>query len=1229
VQRPVARGMGFFTLIWLGELVSMVGTGMTGFAVGISMFQETGSVTLYALIALSFAVPTILLSPLAGVVADRFDRRLVLLVSTLGSALGTVVLYALVERGLLTSWHLYPIIAAKAGFAAFVWPTFSAATTLIVGRQHFGRASGMNQMGAAMSQIFAPLAAGILVEAIGVGGVILIDIVTFFAAATTLLIVRFPRLPAAGTPAAGAPTPPRTGGAWVGWAFVRERPGLLWLLLFFAALNLCTGIVQVLITPMVLSFASPRVLGVVLSVAAGGSLVGGILMSVWGGPPPYRRVTAILAVMAAEGVFLALGGLQANATLIAAAAFFFTAGFPIVAGTSQAIWQTKTPPEIQGRVFAMRRLIAGGIIPLAFAAAGPLADYVFEPLLAAGGPLAGGGVGRVLGVGPGRGMGLMLVVVGSLVLAVTAAGYRTRLLRRLEIDVPDAEGIPEAAPPPLSILDAGLGRVSRGPALVLFAVALAAAGAALLLERPPAAADGFSVEQALRHVEAIAARPHPTGSPAQAEARDYLLARLRGLGLETEVQRAIDVRPAPRLVRVVTVDNVVARLRGREGSPAVLLAAHYDSVPTSGGAADNGAAVAALLESARVLAQGPAPRHDVIFLFPDAEEIGRNGAHAFIGQHPWARDVGVVVNFDARGHGGPVYMFQTGVDNGAWIPGFIAAAPHPRSNSLLNEIYRRLPNDTDFTAFLEAGYSGFNLAFIEGLTHYHTALDRVADLEPASVAHQGSYALGLARGLAELDLDALGRESRDGDRAYFNVLGPWMVSYPRWLAAASAAVTSALFLAVLGLGLRRRRLSAFGLWQSLLAVLGMAVAIPVAVTLLWFVIRDACGLPVVMGSTRGAWLFMSGFACLTAAAFTALHRFLAAMVGPLNLAMGALAWWWLLALAASGPWLPVVANFLFVWPLAASLLAVGYLCATPPAAVRAWRLAGALAAAAAPALLLVVPFVATIYVGLQSLFELGGAALLAEVMLLGLLTLQIGVWTARGARGPAAAAAAAGVVFLGLGIAAARGGPSATFDSVLYAHDADTGERSWFSLDAEPDDWTRQFGFERGVTGPLKHFFPLTPIEFMKSGAPPAAAPPPELAILATRPLGERFREVRVSLRAAAPVAVRAMWFEPAEAVASVVVHGRSVSLEEVAVTAAPPVIQRTPAAPEEEITVRIRGAAPVTLHVTDQYDGLPDLPGIVPRPPGFLPRPLFATVRSDVTLVHRSLALAPDAESP
>lgn len=1229
IHRSLRRGMGLFALIWLGQVVSILGSGMTSFALGVKVFQNTGSVTRFALIGLCYSLPNLLLSPIAGVLADRWDRRKVLILSRVGSALTTLALYLMVQNDLLTAWRVYPLVAVNAAFTAFAWPAFIAATTVIVGKRHYGRASGMNQMGIAISQIVAPLLGGVLVVSLGLQGVIVIDFATFLFAAVTLLLVRFPAPESTAEGRAATGTVRQQMGH--GWRFVVARQGLFYLLLLFAFLNFSVGIVQVLLVPLVLSFASPLVLGVVLAIASSGTLVGGTVMSVWGGP--QRRVPLILMTMLGAGLLLLLGGLRPSATLIASAAFFFLLMFPIITGCAQAIWQSKVPEDLQGRVFAIRRMIAGSSLPVALALAGPLADYVFEPLMAVGGPLANS-VGRAIGVGPGRGIGLLFMLAGLGVIVAVAVAARSRALRQLEDDVPDLVRDRDEQSPAEERAHRerheGLGRLPTVPALVLLLLCVLISALAVSLPRPgaasdaTAAADTFSAARAMAHVETVAREPHPVGTAANQAVRDYLEAELRALNLDTEVQRATVATGRP-VIAAVSVENVVARLPDREprgGTPnAVLLVAHYDSVATSPGAADNGAAVATLLETARALRAGPALRNDVLFLFSDGEEIGLHGARAFIRQHPWARDVAVVLNFDARGKGGPVYMFQTGADNGWWLPHFIDGAPRPVASSLMSHIYRKLPNDTDFTAFLDSGFAGFNFAFIEGLTHYHSMLDNAAQLDARSVQHQGSYALGLARHLADLDLDAAPPATRRRpDRAYFNLLGTWMVSYPRLVAIGTALLTALAFFAVLLLGLRRGRLTVFGLWQGALAFLGAMVAIPVAVTLVWLVVRDTTGVATLMNSTANAPLYMLAFVCFTVAAFALLHRFYRQVTPTLDLAFGALMWWLLLLLLTSGVWLPADANFIIVWPLLFSLAGMAYLCFTPAAELPRWRTVGVLALTALPGLLLVPPFAAPAYIGLQSFFQLGGPGLLPVVLLLGLLIPHLEMMTGRHPYRLVGIAALASLAFFVWALV--RTDHGAHPNSVLYAQDADQGEQYWYSLDPEPDAWTAQFELAWNAKAPITPFFPLRRQPLPRGNAPAMAVDQPRVEVLER---GEEEDLAVYKLRFDTPPKGRArvFWFEPADAVVWVEIDGARIAYRGEG-TGSDPLILRIPSPqPSEVVTVRAQPQATLQVTVVEQLEGLPPIPGLTPRTPDMVPRPLLSFLRSDVTLVRRTFALA------
>jgi DHA3 family macrolide efflux protein-like MFS transporter len=427
------RGMTTFAVIWAGQVISALGSYLTGFALGVWIYQQTGSATLFALISLATTVPAILLSPFAGALVDRWDRRWAMIVSDGGAAAATLVLALLIWRGRLELWHIYVLMTVISSFSSLSWPAFTAAITMLVPSRHLGRASGMTQMGDAGAQILSPLIAGELLVSIGRQGVVLTDFVSYLFAIVALLVVRIPR-PAATTEKARERSS-LLSEARLGWTFIRQRPGLLSLLLLLAITNTGSGLIQVLLAPMVLSFASPDLLGRVLTTAGFGVLAGGLLMSVWGGP--RRRVAGILGFLLLQGLILPIGGLRASILLIATGAFVYMFAIPIINGASQALWQVKVAPDVQGRVFAMRRMVALSTLPLAYLIAGPLADHVFEPLLAKGGPLAGS-VGQIIGVGKGRGIALMLMVIGALTVLAVAIASRLPRLMRLESELPDA-----------------------------------------------------------------------------------------------------------------------------------------------------------------------------------------------------------------------------------------------------------------------------------------------------------------------------------------------------------------------------------------------------------------------------------------------------------------------------------------------------------------------------------------------------------------------------------------------------------------------------------------------------------------------------------------------------------------------------------------------------------------------------------------------------------------------
>lgn len=430
--------MRTFLVVWAGQLISLIGTNLTGFALAIFVYQETGSATSLAFILLASQVPQILFTPIAGALVDRWDRRKAMILSDAGAGAATLVIAGLLFSDGLQIWHLYPLLAVQGFFQTFQWPAYSAATTLLVKKENYGRAAGMVQLAEAGGQVIAPaLAAAILLSG-GLSAVIAIDVATFLFAVTTLLAVRFPAPDRSEAGAEGAGS--LLSEARFGFRYILDRPGLAALLAYFAVLNLIFGFIGVIVFPLLLGFAGEQALGSVVSIGALGMIAGSLLMSGWGGPK--RRVMGVILGDVVLSTGLILMGLRPNLVLVTIAAFIGFFAIPLANGSSQALWQAKVEPDIQGRVFAVRRFLAQGTTIVSLLAAGPLLDNVFEPLLAEDGSLASS-VGSVIGTGAGRGAAFFMIILGLVGIASSIVAYLYPTLRNLEDEIPDA--IPDEA----------------------------------------------------------------------------------------------------------------------------------------------------------------------------------------------------------------------------------------------------------------------------------------------------------------------------------------------------------------------------------------------------------------------------------------------------------------------------------------------------------------------------------------------------------------------------------------------------------------------------------------------------------------------------------------------------------------------------------------------------------------------------------------------------------------
>jgi MFS family permease len=429
----ITQSMSVFILIWFGQVLSLVGSRTTGFALSIWVYQHTNSTTQFTLLILSTTLPTILISPIAGVVVDRWSRRWIMIISDFCAGLCTLLIAWLFISNHLEVWSLCVVSAISSSFNAFQGLAYSSATTLLVPKAQLGRASSMTQIRLAIAEILSPVLAAALLVTVQLSGIVIIDLSTLILALICLLVVKFPEISSTENPDA------ETNSFWqqitFGWKYLVARPGLLGLVMFIAIINFLVGSAEALTTPLVLSFASAQSLGTIYSIASSGLLVGSVVMSIWGGLE--RQINTIFVSMAFLGILYVLAGLKASTVIFTIANFLIFLIIPIINGSIQVIYQKKVAPEVQGRVFAFRSAAVQGFLPLSYLTCGALADQFFEPIMAKDGALAHS-IGQIIGVGHGRGMGLMFIIMGLFSLVATLIAYLYPRLRCVEHELPDA-----------------------------------------------------------------------------------------------------------------------------------------------------------------------------------------------------------------------------------------------------------------------------------------------------------------------------------------------------------------------------------------------------------------------------------------------------------------------------------------------------------------------------------------------------------------------------------------------------------------------------------------------------------------------------------------------------------------------------------------------------------------------------------------------------------------------
>ena len=556
----------------------------------------------------------------------------------------------------------------------------------------------------------------------------------------------------------------------------------------------------------------------------------------------------------------------------------------------------------------------------------------------------------------------------------------------------------------------------------------------------------FSSGRAMSHLVRIASEAHPPGSPAHAGVREYLLGQLRALGHEPAVQTTTSATGGRASVTAATVRNILARIPGTEpGGPAVLVTAHYDSRGISLGAGDDGSGVVAILEAVRALGAGPGLRNDLIVLITDAEEPGLLGARAFVDEHPWMADVALVVSIEMRGGGGPSMMFETGADNGWVIAAFRESNPNPVANSVAYEIYRRMPNDTDFTPFKEAGRQGLNFAGVARANVYHQVYDSPENFDEGTLQHHGTQVLAMLRHFGDADLSAV--DAPNVSYIALPVVG--LVTYgPLWIWVLGGAAML-LWVVALVVG-RRGGLRAGGVVAGFVASLVQLGAVAVAAFFLYGWRRGA---HPEFGALHAGAFHSEGWYVLAivSTAFVLATLFLALLrrwFSTAELALGAL--FLPLMLAAATTALFPMAAVNFQWPVLAgccgALAVVGVARNERPGHLR-WAVA---VLAAVPVVVVLTPFTESVWLamGMGLAPVLAVLAGLVFVLIVPLLdsVLEPNRWWA-----PVAGVVMAGV-FLAVGISnatpsAERPAPS----TLVYMMDREAGAAWWGTHPARDD----------------------------------------------------------------------------------------------------------------------------------------------------------------------------------
>jgi hypothetical protein len=649
----------------------------------------------------------------------------------------------------------------------------------------------------------------------------------------------------------------------------------------------------------------------------------------------------------------------------------------------------------------------------------------------------------------------------------------------------------------------------------------------------------FSAQRGLSHVRAIARAPHPTGTKASAEVRQYLVDQLTALGLNPQVFSDVGVANDSWALVAGRTNNIVGWLSGTASSGAILLMAHYDSVSNGPGAADDASGVAAILEGLRALKTGPRLKNDLIVLITDGEEPGLLGAESFVASHPWMEDVGLVMNFEARGNHGPSLLFETSANNAALVKEVARTAPYPIGSSFFYSLYKLLPNDTDFTQFRHARIPGLNFAFGEHLEAYHSQLDTPENLDAASLQHQGSYLVSLVRKFGQVNLKELKQES--GDDIFFDLLGANLITYSqRWVLIGQIIVTFLLVVVVFS-AVQHAEISPGRFFGAIAASFLLVVVITGVMAAAGALFLTILGRRMLLGDTAANSFLLIGLSLLGIATGLVALTWLRRRFPLEELSLAGLTFVcilsWAFALVVPG------GHYLLFWPLFLAIsgfLVLAILRAGSPKSQ---------ALAALPAVVITVLLFAPVAYLLYVFLTLGVLSISAVGLLIGLffLTCVPFVNIAMPQRPQR-------TVLLPLFVAAtacmAIGFLQSNFssqhprqDHLLYSLNADDHTAAWISDDSTLDGYTVQFLGKAPNKKPVQNYLTGSLRTPFSATAPPIDLQPPIGEIAVDEQKGSLHR-LLMNVRSQRAADFMMLRFDPSVNPVALEISGRNVKLQ-------------------------------------------------------------------------------------